>query len=116
MTFKKTAAQGEITITKVDTLPEGLKDFATEGGHFIVGHSETGHHHVLEPQGVKMFEAETAPAGMRVLYAILDEDKELKHLRSHDTHETVKLDKGLYEFRLGREFDPFSELARRVAD
>ena len=48
--------------------------------------------------------------------ADLDEPGELVHERGHDTHETIHHDPGNYEYRIGREYDPYSELARQQAD
>ena len=63
-------AQGEIRMFRIDTIPADAKPLAKENGQFIIGHSETGHHHVLEAERVKVFEAEKAPEGMRILYAL----------------------------------------------
>lgn len=114
--FINSAAQGEITIRRVETLPAGVKPLALEAGKFIIGHSETGHHHVMDRHSKTVFESTNAPAGMRILYAVLDSTADLVHERGHDTHETISFEPGIYEFRLGREFDPYAELARRVAD
>lgn len=115
-TFQKTAAQGEITIRRVDKIPAGVKALTPELGKYIIGHSETGHHHVMTLDHKKAFESEKAPEGMRVLYVALETAGQLVHERGHDTHETISFEPGIYEFRLGREFDPYAELARQVAD
>lgn len=115
-TFNKTAAQGEISIRKIDVLPSGVTPMKPENGHYVIGHSKTGHHHVMTLDRKQVFEAPSAPAGMRVLYAILDVPADLVHMRGHDTHETIRHEAGIYEFRLGREFDPYAALARQVAD
>lgn len=109
-------AQGEIRIYRIDTIPADAAPLAEEDGQHIIGHSETGHHHVLEAERVQVFEAPTAPEGMRVLYALLESPGELKHLRSFDTHAPHSFDPGIYMFRADREYDPYAELARRVAD
>jgi len=115
-TFIKFAAQGEISISRVEIIPSGLKPVEAENGKFIVGHSETGHHHVMERTGAQFFQPENQPEGMTVLFAILTSANELQHLRGHDTHETIAFQPGMYEFRSGREFDPYAELARKQAD
>lgn len=109
-------AQGEIRIFRIDAIPADVKPLARENGHLIIGHSETGHHHVLEAERVQVFESEKAPEGMRVLYALLDSPGELKHLREFDTHAPHAFEPGAYMFRTDREYDPYAELARRVAD
>lgn len=114
--FVSTAAQGEISIRKIDALPVSVKGMEKERGMWIIGKSETHHDHVLVADRPKVFESTAAPAGMRVLYAVLESVGELVHQRGHDTHETIQIEPGIYEFRLGREFDPYAELARMVMD
>jgi hypothetical protein len=115
-TFSKKAAQGEISISKIARLPTGVRAMTAENGQFVIGHSESGHNHVLTLGKAKVFESTDAPAGMRILYAILEEPNALIHERSFDTHEPISLPAGVYEFRVGREFDPYAELARRQVD
>lgn len=114
-TFAKAAAQGEITLRRVAKMPKGLARIQATDGRVIVGHSETGHHHTV-PAGVEVYEATTAPDGMRVLYAIVAEPASLDHHRPFDTHESIALQPGMYEIRVGREYDPYAEIARRQAD
>ena len=120
MTFKKIAAQGEITVIRLGGVPKDKKlpgvTMKAEGGNFVIGHSETGHHHVIEAKGASVSILDKQPEGMRVLRAILENPTSLDHLRDHDTHDPIKLEPGLYEFRIGREFDPYQEIARRQAD
>lgn len=119
--FTKIAAQGEITIIRLGDVPKkgsiaGVP-LKLENGRFIIGHSETGHHHVLERNdGATVHVLDRAPEGMRILHAILEEPTKLIHQRPHDTHETIMLEPGEYEFRIAREFDHYAELARQSAD
>lgn len=112
------AAQGEIRVFTVNKLPAArtLKPFEREKGKLIIGHSETGHHHVLEAEEVETWETKEAPEGIKIRFALLKTPGELKHLREHDTHMTIKLEPGLYMFRTDREYDPYGELARTSAD
>lgn len=120
--FKAIAAQGEITIIRIGDVPKikkiiGGKPLALERGKLIIGHSETGHHHVLERNsGASVSVMDKSPEGMRILRAILTEPNTLIHLRDFDTHEPIKLEPGEYEFRIAREFDHYAELARQSAD
>lgn len=119
--FKKIAAQGEITIVRIGDVPKNRKvagvPLALENGKLIIGHSETGHHHVLERAAdATVTVMKEAPAGMKILHAILTKANSLLHERGHDTHETINLDPGEYEFRIAREFDHYAELARKSAD
>lgn len=126
---KAPAAQGEITIypkhgTNPETFLAGGTPLKDEGGRFIIGHSETGHHHVIERGGVDVVEMPSPSAGIRVLRMIVAEPevpidgaaKELVHERGHDTHEALGFAPGYYEIRIGREYDPYAEIARQQAD
>jgi hypothetical protein len=115
--FSKVAAQGEITVRRIKLVKATGSPLKPEHGKLIVGHSETGHHHVLEHmRGATVTVIERAPEGMRILHAILEEPNKLIHERGHDTHETIALDAGEYEFRIAREYDPYAELARQSMD
>lgn len=109
-------AQGEITIIKIDALPEGIetKPAARIGAGWVISHSESGNHHVLTG-GEVMERTDNVPAGMGVLYALLDAPAALVQ-DAPVPHEGYDLAPGIYEFRISREFDPFAEQARRVAD
>lgn len=115
--FESTAAQGEIFISKISALPKGLKKVTAIGGAYIIGHSETGHHHVIpDHEGLEVMERPETGDGMKMLYAIVKEPTALKHERNYDTHKAMPLQPGVYEFRLGREQDPYKEMARRQMD
>lgn len=109
-------AQGEITIIKIDALPEGMttKPVDRTRGGWIISHSESGHHHVLTGGDV-MERTDNVPAGMQKLYALLDVPASLVQ-DATVPHEGYDLAPGIYEFRISREYDPFAEQARRVAD
>ena len=115
-TFKKVAAQGEISLRKIAKLPSGMTRIAPVNGHVIVGHSETGHHHLMLADKVELYEAKDAPEGMRILYAIVKDPTTLDHQRPWDTHESIAVQPGMYEIRIGREYDPYAEIARQQAD
>ena len=110
LTFKKVAAQGELTITRVSTIPKGNVVDST-GGKLIVGHSETGHHHVVDADCATLTRVDEFLA-----YLTVNKPTELVHQREFDTHRTVALQPGMYEFRTGREFDPFADLIRASSD
>lgn len=110
-------AQGEIRMFRVDEIPARAVPMKKEYGHYIIGHSETGHHHVLEAERVGVFADPEAPQGMTILYAVLESAGSLQHLRGHDTHAPHDFAAGdKIMFRTDREYDPYAELARRVAD
>lgn len=113
-----TFAQGEIYARKIEALPEGLTPFKEKKGRaWVISHSESGNHHVIDEAGVTVMErTKDVPAGMRILYAIVEEPTELRQDAGADAHEAHSLDPGIYEMRIAREYDPFSEQARQVAD
>lgn len=117
MTKQIIGAQGEITIIKLDAAPA---DFATMAPAnktrlgSIVSHSESGNHHVLT-EGTVMERTTNVPQGMRVLYAILEKPGQLVQ-DAAVPHGHFDLAAGFYEMRIAREFDPFAEQARQVAD
>lgn len=111
------AQQGEAKVYRIDAIPEGIATVdveRTKSGAAIISHSESGHHHVLDCADV-MERTDNVPAGMRILYAIVREPADLRQ-DATVPHQPVSLDPGIYEFRVQREFDPFAEQARRVAD
>lgn len=121
-TFENTAAQGEISIRRIGDAPAtttkaGFSPLALENGMAIIGHSETGHHHTMrDPGNVSVLVMDRPPEGMRILHMIVSSPTPLIHLRDHDTHEAIEVAPGEYEIRIGREFDPFEEIARSQID
>lgn len=111
----KVAAQGEMLVRRVDGFTSAAREVEPENGVFILAHSETGHHHVIDRAHVKVSEqTENVPSGMGILQMIVDSPSTIEHLRSTDTHEPLMLGAGLWEVRLQREYTP--EGYRRVAD
>lgn len=118
-TFKFVAAQGEVNIRRIANLPTnaGLIPVAPEKGLLIVGHSESGSHHGFRAgPGVAVMERTAdVPHGMKMLYAILEKPTTLIQ-DAAAPHEPIMLDAGFYAIRISREFDPFAQQARQVAD
>lgn len=112
-----TFAQGEIYGRTVEDLPPDLADFTEKNtvGDWIIAHSESGNHHLLDGGATVMERTKDVPEGMRILYAILDAPAQLRQ-DAADAHEAHDLPPGLYELRIAREYDPWTEQARRVAD
>lgn len=116
MTKQIIGAQGEITIIKIDALPENMETTPVgrcAAGH-IISHSENGNHHILTG-GEVMERTDNVPAGMQIIYALLDAPASLVQ-DAPVPHGGYDLDPGIYCFKISREFDPFAEQARRVAD
>lgn len=108
-------AQGEITIIKIDAIPEGVTLRPCEraaNGEWIISHSESGHHHLLSGGDVM---ERVGDDFVGRLYATLTTTERL-HQSAAVPHAPYVLEPGVYEFRLAREYDPFAAQARRVAD
>ncbi len=115
-TFKNQAAQGDILVRRIDALPSDIKLIKAENGMFVVAHSETGHNHVIaERPNVRLYSANDPMISyLEVIEATDKTECLLEHLRSFDTHETIKINPGIYEIRRQREYTP--EGWRRVED
>ena len=111
--FDKQAAQGDVLITRISSIPKDAVPAKAEKGKFVVAHSETGHHHtVAERPGVKFFQGkDPAIAYLDIIDSV---ETTLEHERTFDTHESLLLKGGTYEIRRQQEW--FPEGWRRVAD
>lgn len=112
-TVNKYAAQGDFLIVRVDEIPSGLILQKPEGAHHIIAHSETGHNHVMLAERV---DAYVAPKKEELWEMFLDvkSETDIEHLRSYDTHETLRVPVGQYLIKRQREYTP--EGFRRAAD
>jgi len=98
---------GENCFTPIDSLPAGEIKTAKI---YIAGHSETGHHHILEsPVEMQIVEGATRAV-------LLKEVTKLFHQKTYDVHETLTLAPGAYEITHKTEYDPFSKVVRAVWD
>jgi gentisate 1,2-dioxygenase len=115
-TFNNCAAQGDLYIRRIDKLPDGIKRIESVNGQFVVAHSETGHNHVIaERPNVMLYTADDPMVSyLEVIEATDATETLLEHLRSFDTHETIKIPAGVFEIRRQREYTP--EGWRRVED
>ena len=114
--FDKKAAQCDVYFTRVSALPAGVKKVTPENGQFIVAHSETGHHHVIDATPAVEFFTTDDPltAYLRVIEATEATEVALRHLRSWDTHESIAFKPGVYKVRYESEHTP--EGWRKAAD
>lgn len=106
-------AQGDILIIPIKAIPKTAKAAVAENGHFIIAHSETGHHHVIEKSRAEVYEA--ADDAFVAYIRALGDGAEIEHKRPFDTHETIALSPNQsYEVRRQREYVP--EGFRKAAD
>jgi hypothetical protein len=107
----KPFAQGEVLIWDKDFAPreilsklaalKNMHEMKLENGQLILGHSETGHHHVLTAVRPKTPISKAAQALIddtndMLVELKLFEDCKLTHLRDFDTHKAVVLPPGEY--------------------
>lgn len=111
--FMLPGAQGDLLIIPCKAIPKTAKPATAACGHYIVAHSETGHHHVIDKRKAEVFEAadDTFVAYIRTLGS----GAEIEHKRDFHTHETIALQPNqTYEIRRQREYVP--EGFRRAHD
>lgn len=99
---------GENVLVPIDKMPEGkVKEFKT----VIVGHSETGHHHVLgSAQTMKVLEI-----GDRMYIENLFEAL-LTHTKTDQKHDTLTVKPGIWEVVHKNEYNPITKALERVFD
>lgn len=106
-TFNVTCAQGELFFVRLsdDTpLPHSGKEIVM-GGALIVGHSETGHHHVMTAEKSDLYRLPDNI--LQCLLVVHDPDgDDLIHLREFDRHETIHFPAGKYRVHRQREYVP----------
>ena len=80
--------QGDITFRRVEKIPAGFKQVEAVAER-IIAHSETGHHHVATAP-VPFVVFQDPKDNMRTFIKAKSEVN-IKHLRSWDTHEELRL-------------------------
>lgn len=118
-TIINSARQGELYIDRVDLLPANVKKVGSVNGLYIVAHSESGHHHVIEATPNVLWHHTDDPmvSYLEVIAATEETEALLKHLKGGpDTHETLRFTPGIYELRNQSEADSTPEGWRRAAD
>jgi hypothetical protein len=76
---------------------------------FIVAHSETGHHHVIESETPFTVDE-------KHMYIQLFGDSAIVHRKTFDFHKTLPLKPAIHERYEAVEYDPFAAVTRRVVD
>ena len=120
-------AHGEVTVTPIAQIPDTHGDaIPTEDGHHVLGHSESGHHHVLDRiENVERYRAPDSPeadnvpssAPLRSYLRVLADKVAIKHMKpdtNPQRHADQQFPPGDYLVTTGVEYRP--EGLRRVAD
>lgn len=103
---------GEVVIKEVNTIPKEAK-LVESGKSVIVGHSESGHHHVLTlPKlEIRMFEHEGKT------YLDVPLEAKLTHQKTgFETHGTQTIPRGTYERIIKRSFSYAEKMMKKVID
>jgi hypothetical protein len=99
---------GENVLVAIEKLPEGK---AHEFKTIIVGHSETGHHHVLtSEQPMKVIEIDNR------MYIETMFDALLTHKKADQKHDTLVVKPGIWEVKHKTEYNPVTKALSRVFD
>lgn len=111
-----TNAHGEVNffrITEGSIKSDGFSQANPDSNGYIVGHSESGHNHVLERGDVVV--REITEGGMKILHAILKEPLRLFQ-SAGSPHKEQIVAPGEYFITNNVDYNPFLQQARRVAD
>lgn len=107
----KTLLHGENVFKPVSKVPKGKR---SEHTMYIAGHSESGHHHVLESkQPFTVIEPENMGDS---LFIELLSPANVVHKKSFEIHETKVLQPGTYEVYPAQEYNPFEQVMQRQYD
>ncbi len=101
-------AQGDLNIFVCDVIPD-LPESKPKDGKHVLAHSETGHHHVIDGNAVRVYNEDDF-----ISYLDVEKPSNVIHMRGFDTHETIQLPAGKYRITRQREYTP--EGFRRAAD
>lgn len=106
-------AQGEISFISTKEIPADAKKVIPVNGQYIIGHSETGHHHVIkEHDGIEVFES--ANDNSVIYLRVNNTTALLEHLRWFDTHQAWSFSDGIYTMR--RQVESWLEGFRKAID
>ncbi len=102
---------GECFIRPVKSLPKGK---LVEVNEFIVGHSESGHHHMLK-SNTKFIVVEPKNLDDSIFFELVSSGK-LEHQKTVNRHNDIVLAPGKYEVIHKKEYNPFTRIMEQVFD
>lgn len=103
---------GEVILKEITSIPKEAKLVKTGKDH-IVGHSETGHHHVLElsTKALRVYELDNE------LYLDVGDTGTLVHKKSgSDIHTPHQITPGKYKVVIKQAYDYFKKALTKVRD
>ncbi|MBF0320291.1 MAG: hypothetical protein HQL01_10875 [Nitrospirae bacterium] len=99
--------QGDVFLTKAVRIPRGAKQVAKgKRGYTLAEGETTGHAHVIEDDGVELYESNG------VLYVKTGKSVKLRH----EEHKEVTINEGVWKVGQVQEFDAFDMEVRSVKD
>ena len=98
--------QGDVTLIRVESLPNGTHSIITTGHCVLAEGEHTGHAHTINNE-----DAELIRIGERMLLRLGS-----VATLTHQEHGPIILDPGIYEVGRISEYDYFAEMTRSVAD
>jgi hypothetical protein len=103
-----------VIIERIDEVPKEFSVLEKVKDDCLAHGEVTGHSHKLfrfgEEHGAAPFDLRIAPNGLKLL--VVKEPVELRH----QEHNPRIIPPGNYVIKIQREYDPFTKLARQVAD
>lgn len=108
---EKAIRHGEIGLLPIKKLPKGAR-LISEAKEFVVGHSESGHNHVLEAVApFKIFELDGRT------YLDIPLEAKLSHQKvGTETHGEVSVKPGIYERTIKKSYSYAEKIYKRVQD
>lgn len=110
------ALHGDVIIERIDSMPDNFKTLAKQNDDCLAYGEFTGHKHKLFrmqdtdiPDSVS-FDLRSTPDGIKFLHV------EKPVMLSHQEHDAIIIPPGDYKIGIQKEYDPFTNLARNVAD
>lgn len=97
---------GDVALTRINKVPKGAKQIHS-GDKYVVAEGEvTGHAHRVAAPSITVWEF----GGER--FMVVGDNAEI----THEEHGRQTIAPGTYKIGIQREFDPFSDRIREVAD
>lgn len=114
--MKNIIRHGEVILKPIAGLPKGVK-LVREEKEYIMAHSETGHHHILEVKEKVDMSKIKVYSWNGETYLEVPEMTELWHQKTgNDVHKPHKVSKGFYKVNIKKSFNYFSGALERVRD
>lgn len=124
--LSRPSSHGEVTFVQIESFPDSVgNSIPLESGRHILGHSESGHHHVLDRvENIERYYDTSSPdisdanisAPVRSFLRVIQDDVKLEHMKAKGTHHHGEqvLPVGNYLVTTGVQYTP--EGMRRVSD